>query len=131
MGPDEFAGVEIEAIEDAGGAERVDAIVVNGGRGARAVAAQLFGETDMICVRPGGGAGEQVVANDEFERSALFLSDGAGAGDGEGRPTETDGLAPELLRWVGGPVCFELSAEDDIAPAGAEEFWESGYGIGS
>src|SRR5205823_3319660 len=97
--PDEFAGGQVETIDDARRAEGVDASLVDGRGRARADAAVLVVVARQIFVLPNEFAVEDVEADNRLIVVALLECDRAIADDGEPGPRRSDGLAPEHLRW--------------------------------
>src|SRR5262249_52009052 len=105
--PQVLAGRGVEAVEDAGAAQRVDAIANDGRRGARAVTALFVVQAHVVFVLPARLAGLQFVADDQFLVFALLLRDGVVAYDGERGPAQTDASPPQFLR---GP-CLPIAAQ--------------------
>src|SRR5262249_26428976 len=92
------------------------AVVENGGRGARPVAAEPLAEERRPGVGPALATTGRVVANDGLLVAALLDGDGHAAGDGEARVAAADRLAPQLAGRVRLPVGFQGGA-DDLAVA--------------
>src|SRR6266481_4731952 len=104
MRPKQLASRGIEAVKNACPASRVNAPTEESRCCARTITAQGLAEPNVIGVRPQHMAGVQFVADDQFILAPLFLRECAVAADGKGGPTQTDGLTPQLLRRMGGPI---------------------------
>ncbi len=78
-----FLPWRVDAIEDAGAAERVDALA-DDGVAPRPVAALFVAQSHVVFVLPAHLAGLQFVADNQFLVLAPLLREGVVAGDGEG-----------------------------------------------
>jgi hypothetical protein len=67
----------------------------------------------MIGMRPEHLAGREFVTDYEFVVTTLFLSKRVAATDAKRGPAQTDGLTPELLGRMDGPIAIQFKTFDD------------------
>src|SRR5262249_58607093 len=124
------AGVRVERVEDSRSAERVDAAVADGRRGARSGAAVRFPESRGVAVAPQRLAGRQLVARDDLVVAALLLRVDGMAADRERRPAGADLAPPELRRRRLRPVGLNLHAGNDAVAMRSAEAGPDGRRLG-
>jgi hypothetical protein len=127
--PDQLASDGVEAIKNAGGAQRVNAAASNGGSRARPVTSQAFAETNKVGMRPENEARGQFVADHQFLFAALLLRDSARTGDRKSRPSQSDGLPPKCLGQVSAPVAFQSNVLHNAATVASKKSRKVGRGI--
>src|SRR5262249_55616730 len=98
------ASGRVERVQDSCRTKRVYPAVVQGRRRARTGSSIRFPEPDRIVVSPYQLASGQLVARHDLVVATLLLGVEEIASHGEGRPTRSDGLMPELDRWAARPV---------------------------
>ena len=121
LGPDRPARRAVQAAEDAGGAERVHAALVDRGRGPRADAAQHRLVPRGHGVKPARRAGGDLVTRDQFLVAALFHRHGKSVDRRERRPACADLVPPHQPRRVRLPIAVEPDTGQPGIAAGAEK----------
>lgn len=126
--PDQFARCCFEAIEESGGSESVGVVIVYRGGGSWTFAGDYRIVLGFVLMGPQQLAGGGIVGADTFHGAALFLGDGDLADDTEAGPSGADGMFPEDLWRVSGPVRVELDMLEGGVAVGAKELGEIGLG---
>ena len=119
--PDGRAVARVEGVDDAGGAQGVDAAVGEGRRRPRTRAGVGLPEAGGVAVLPHELAGGRVVAGDDLLLAPLLLGVQKVALDGEGRPARSDRPTPHLDRWRLPPVGLEPHPGYDAVSTGPAE----------
>jgi hypothetical protein len=112
---------EIESVQQARRAERVDPPALDERRRARTGAGDHGRVARRVGVRPERPARAQLVGHDALLVAALLLGDGDAVRDREAGPPLADRLAPERFRRPRGPVAREPGTDERGVAARAEE----------